>query len=221
MAWAWLLAIAVLGLGCGRSPTGPIHDFGNNDPNVFVAFGDSITSGTGDTGSDAPDDPSCVLHNTEFGYPPRLATLLGATVINEGVCGDTSGGGAARVQSVLSRHRPGYLLILFSPNDLFTPMDTIIENLRFIIQAAKDNKTIPIIGTLTPAFYSHRGWEPFIEALNPRIVQLANEEGIQVADHWTAFNMDASLLTEDGLHPNARGYEVMARTWYEAILNVP
>ena len=40
------------------------HDFGDNDPNLYVAFGDSITEGYG-------------LDNYYECYPVRLAGMLG------------------------------------------------------------------------------------------------------------------------------------------------
>ncbi len=210
---AVLSVLIVAVVGCSSSPTGPGHDFGTNDPNVYVAFGNSITAGQGDTGTGL----SCPTRGSAFGYPPRLAAFLGATVINEGICGTKSEDGVARVGRVLARHRPGHLLILYSPNDIHTPTSTIISNLRFIIMSAKANSTIPIIGTLTPTFDSHGRWMPFIRFINSRIRGLAAEEGIEVADHFTAFNLDRGLINSDGLHPNSRGYDQMARTWYAAI----
>lgn len=145
-------------------------------------------------------------------------------MINEGVCGDTSGGGAARIGSVLARWRPSVVLILFSPNDLPIPVDTVIGNLRFMIRAARDAGAIPILGTLTPARGPHQGWERFILLTNEGIRALAREQHVPLADHHRAFALDraftaepAALLSPDGLHPNSRGYDLMAATWSRVI----
>jgi len=88
----------------------------------YVAFGDSITYGYGDDVS--LDDISLDLRNTMGGYEPILNDLLTAakgyphTVLNEGVGGEKSIDGAARIQSVIDAHPDAqYFLILFGTND--------------------------------------------------------------------------------------------------------
>jgi len=210
----------------GSSPTAVVDidpNFGTNDPSVVVALGDSITFGVFDEGVDLCSES----YRGTAGFCPRLARLTGKTVINEGACGETSGSGASRVASVLQAWRPGVLLIDYSPNDFYTGSDVVIANLRAMITAARNNHTVPILGTLTPATSTHRGWEPFIEGLNIDIRALCTELSVECADHYQAFVSDPSyiaspdaLLSEDGLHPNAAGYEVMARTWRWPLLRV-
>jgi lysophospholipase L1-like esterase len=215
---ATALALALLSCSSGGSTSAPDvdPDFGANDPSVVVAIGDSITFGY---------DGQYVLYCSESeryagGFCPTLQDLTGKTVINEGVCGDDSYGGAARIESVLADHRPGVILIDFSPNDLYNGTDAVIRNLRSMITAARNNKTVPILGTLTPAVGAHDGWSPFIESLNEKILLLCAEQGIECADHFQAFTSDPrfisspyALLASDGLHPNRAGYELMASTW--------
>lgn len=212
------LALALASCSSGGSSSAPDFDpdLGANDPSVVVAIGDSITFGY---------DGENVLYCSESeryagGFCPTLQSLTGKTVINEGVCGDDSYGGAARIESVLEDHRPGVILIDFSPNDLYNGTDTVIRNLRSMITAARNNKTVPILGTLTPAVGPHDGWQPFIESVNEKILLLCAEQGIECADHFQAFTSDPryiespyALLTSDGLHPNSAGYELMAKTW--------
>jgi lysophospholipase L1-like esterase len=146
--------------------------------------------------------------------------MTGKTVVNEGECGETSGDGVARIGEVLQRLRPAVILIDFSPNDIVVGSDIAIANLREMIAVARINKTVPILGTLVPAVGDHDGWEPFILELNAKILTLCAEEGVECADHHTAFTDDPgftaspySLLDEDGLHPNSAGYTLMAETW--------
>ena len=88
----------------------------------YVAFGDSITEGFGDDISS--DNISQDNRSTGPGYEPILADLLSNVigyphiVINEGIGGEESGDGAARIQSVIEAHPDAqYFLILFGTND--------------------------------------------------------------------------------------------------------
>jgi lysophospholipase L1-like esterase len=213
-------AVVLLALDGGCSHDSPT-DFGDNDPSVVVGLGDSITFGKHDMGVESCDDS----YRNTLGYCPRLQGLTGKTVINEGECGEKSDGGMARISDVLRRWRPGVVLIDYSPNDIGEGSNTVILNLRAMIETARANKTVPILGTLVPAVGLHEGWEFFIEDLNPKILALCEEEGVPCADHYSAFVNDPgfaaspySLLDEDGLHPNAAGYALMAETWRKPLM---
>ncbi|MCE9616344.1 MAG: hypothetical protein K8T26_18895 [Lentisphaerae bacterium] len=187
--------LIVAGIGCepsGGGGGGSSNDFGDNDPNLVVAFGDSITEGQGLSGGET--------------YPSQLAAQTGRPVINSGNGGEKSSGGLERVGGVLARYKPGYLLVLYGANDLIFDRDLqdIVANLRGIVQAAKANHTVPIIATLTPTFPYHDFISGGVVALNPLIKQMASEEGVAVADLYGPLN-DVSLFQSDGLHPTAAG----------------
>jgi lysophospholipase L1-like esterase len=218
-----LVLVPLLALGVGCSHGGSSTDFGDNDPSIVVALGDSITFGIFDTGVESCSES----YRSTAGFCPRLAGLADKTVINQGACGETSSGGLARISNVLSSYRPGVVLIDYSPNDIFNGSDAVISNLREMISIARANKTVPILGTLVPAVGEHEGWEPFIETVNPKILALCKEENVPCADHYRAFVNDASykeipysLLSADGLHPNSAGYELMAETWREPLMRL-
>lgn len=198
-----ILAIAAVMIGCEDDDSD--HDFGNNNPDLYVAMGDSITSGLG--------------YSSEEPYPAKLSAMLGKTVINNGHGGDTSSDGRSDVNSVLTSYKPGYLLILYGANDIIYGYDTdhIIANLRAIIQAAKENKTIPVVATLTPAFGSHSYMADAITELNSQIRQMAAEEGVVVADLYSAFGGNSDYMLSDGLHPNDEGAELIAATFYHVL----
>jgi len=213
-------ALLALGVGCHHGSDSST-DFGDNDASVVVGLGDSITFGIYDTGVDSCSES----YRSTAGYCPRLEGLSGKTVVNAGKCGEDSSEGLARISKALDRWRPGVILIDYSPNDLFNGVDAVISNLREMIAIARANKTVPILGTLVPAVGEHAGWESFIETLNPKILALCDEEGVPCADHHKAFVNNSSyietpyaLLSEDGLHPNAAGYELMAETWREPLM---
>jgi len=199
----------VLCLGCdsggGGGGGGGGGDIGDNNKGVFVCIGDSITQGL------------CVPAGAP--YPARLAGLSGKTVINEGVCGERSGGGAGRVSGVLARHKPEGLLILYGANDAIggADVESVIGNLRAIIQAAKANQTRAVIATVMPMYDSHAIFNGAVESYNPRIKQLAGEEGAKLVNLSAEFGNKRDLLQGDGLHPSDMGTQIIAQSFSERI----
>lgn len=226
--FAGLLAVALViaGGGChsgGSSAVDELDPDRTNDRSIVVALGDSITFGVQDTNVE-----DCSQSNRGAGgFCPPLAARLDKTVVNAGRCGDDSFGGVNRINDVLRRFRPSVILLDFSPNDLVFGAETTIDNLRIMVDAARANRTVPIIGTLVPATSYHSGWNPFIVDVNNRILALCAEQGLECADHYAAFVEDPgfqaspyALLAEDGLHPNHAGYALMAETWYRSVRRV-
>ncbi|MBI3987744.1 MAG: VCBS repeat-containing protein [Lentisphaerae bacterium] len=181
-------------------------DFGDNDPNLYVALGDSITEGYG-------------LSSYGDIFVSRLAALLGKSVANEGVGGEQSEGGLDRVSGVLSWYKPGYMIVLYGANDVFRSDNTagIVANLRGIIDAAKNNNTVPLICTLTPVSGSHGFMTDGVLALNREIRILAQTENVTLVDFEAALGWNTSYLSSDGLHPNSAGHQVMANTLYDLL----
>ena len=193
--------------GCegGSSHLADGHDFGSNSPNVYVAFGDSITYGSGVDSNDS--------------YPTKLALMLKKTVINEGYPGAESFVGAEMVNDILAAYKPGFLLILFGINDLIMGYseDEAIVSLQYICQAAIDNKTIPVLATLTPVSGEHHAFASGVDRLNVLIRRLAADMNVALVDLDAAFNWNVAYLQDDGLHPNVQGYQLMAVTFYDVV----
>jgi lysophospholipase L1-like esterase len=195
------LAAALAGfIGCnggGGGGGGGSSNIGDNNAGVFVALGDSITNGR------------CVPAGAP--YPDRTAAISGKTVVNQGICGERSGGGAARVSGVLSRYKPEGLLILYGANDVIhgADLDGTIENLRAIIQTAKANMTRPIIATLMPMYDGHAQFQGAAKELSRRIRQLASQEGAKLVNLEGEFGQERDLLQPDGLHPSDMGTQVI------------
>lgn len=203
-----LCGILVLA-GCEGGSKGHIsdgHDFGPNNPSLYVAFGDSITAGAG-------------LANPSDSYSVKLAGMLNKTVINKGFPGYSSGQGLDVIYPILDDYKPGYLLILFGVNDLIMGYgeEVAAVNLRIMIQACKDNKTIPVIATLTPVFGGYVGLSSGVGRLNDKIRQISSELNVPLVDLNGAFGDNLIYIQTDGLHPNETGHALMAITFYDVV----
>ncbi len=143
-----------------RSPAG----IGDNNPNVIVCLGDSITSA---------------------GYPGFLAGMTGKTCVNEGGLGEDSGRGANRAASVLDAYHPAYLCIMYGSNDVHShySFDSVISHLAAIIATAREHNTIPILATIPPMSGPRLGGlEGDVRQLNNMIRSLAASTGTALAD---------------------------------------
>jgi lysophospholipase L1-like esterase len=194
---------------------------GANLPNVYMAFGDSITDGDGSS--------------DEKGYRGRLQTKLKAwfgagTIVNQAIGGTRSNAGAARVRKSLSSTTPAYTIILYGTNDFNDshcrsefPCFTI-DSLRKMVRTAEERHTLPVLSTIIPANTGYDARVPpsrneWVKAMNELIVVMGHEEGAVVADPFTAFMAvpDFHTLMFDHVHPNDAGYDILAEVFFKAI----
>lgn len=203
-----LLCAVLMLAGCEGSEhhLGDGHDFGPNNPNLYVAIGDSITAGDG-------------LVDPRSYYPALLAGMLGKTVLNEGVGGDSSGEVRERLYPILDDDKPGYVLILAGINDLIMGYgeESAAVNIRIMVQACQDNKTIPVIATLTPVFESYARLDEGVRRLNAMIREIASELNVALVDLNGAFDDNPIYMMPGGIHPNESGNNLMAITFYDVV----
>lgn len=158
---------------------------------VVLAFGDSLTAGTG--------------AEAEQAYPAVLATLLQRRVVNAGVPGEGSAAGLARLPRELDAHRPQLLILCHGGNDLLRQIDVheTEAKLRAMIKLARERGIVvvligvpqPQLGLKVPEFYSALAKEfnlPYEGKILPHI------EGERA-------------LKADMIHPNADGYRLLAQ----------
>jgi lysophospholipase L1-like esterase len=197
VAIAALLAV----MGCeGDGGGGVSQDVGENDPNVVVALGDSIT----------------VAGRGTVPYASTLPGLIGKQVVNAGKGGDRANGGLARVGGLLSSHSPGYLLIFLGSNDAIHGGDpsSVKESLRGVIRAARDNQTVPIIATIPPMVNVYDVYQGGVTAINDAIRALASEESAYLVNLETALGANPDLyLDSRGLHPTQAGQDRIAQAF--------
>ncbi|MGE3176460.1 MAG: GDSL-type esterase/lipase family protein [Vicinamibacterales bacterium] len=211
----------------------------------FVAFGDSITAGEDGnalTSSwDGPNwtpgmllSPSQLLIGRE--YPTVLQQLLAAryssqtiVVHNEGFGGERASSSVAqtRFRDVLSARLPQVVLIMEGTNDIYginggnpSGIPGAISGLRSMIQTAKGRGVSPYLATVPPMNSAgSRGAQGYLTVplLNEQIRQLASAERVPLVDVHAAFSGNVALLSSDGLHPNAAGFDVIAQAFFAVI----
>ena len=195
-------ALAAL-CGCEDHGGGGGGDVGDNDPNLVICVGDSITQGYACDG--AP-------------YPSQLAAMCGKNVRNLGIGGARAGTGASRISSQLAC-KPGYVCILYGANDAINGGDagSVKESIRAIIAACKRNQSIPIVATTPPMIGEHSLYNGAARSVNEAISAAAREEGARLVDLYGAFGGGDGYLVSDGLHPNAAGAGLIARMFCGAL----
>lgn len=180
------VCLALFLAACERAPTLPKL----NSHDVIVAFGDSLTHGTGASANTA--------------YPAVLAALTGRTVINAGVPGDTTTTGLQRLPAVLDEHKPRLVLLCLGGNDMLKkqPEAATENNLRLLVQTIRaSGAEVVLIGVPEPRLF---GGAPDFYARVAGDMKLPLEQD--------AFNnvLKDNRLKSDPIHANAAGYRVVA-----------
>ena len=170
------------------------------DPVTIAALGDSLTQGYGLQQQD--------------GFVPRLEAWLTAqgadvALINAGVSGDTTAGGAARVNWTLTPDVDA-MIVALGGNDLLRGIapDVARANLDSILRTAQaaDVKVL-IVGMSAPGNFGPE-YKSAFDAIYP---DLAAEYGALFSENFLSGILDADgranldLMQGDGIHPNADG----------------
>ena len=157
---------------------------------TILAFGDSITAGTG-----AGDAES---------YPAVLARLTGRNVVNAGVPGEVSADGLQRLPELLEREHPALLILCHGGNDMLAHFDRqlIAGNLRAMIRLAGE-RGVPVLLVAVPS--------PDLSLKPPPLYEeLSREFHIPIEQKGLAQILGKGSLKSDYVHPNAAGYRLLA-----------
>ena len=157
---------------------------------VVLAFGDSITYGTGASESES--------------YPAQLERLIGRTVVRAGVPGEVSAQALARLPHALQEHQPRLLVLCIGGNDFLRNLGKaqVAANVQTMVAVARQ-RGIDVVLLGTP----ERGF-----AVTPPsfYAEIAEQLGVPYEGKVIGEILRNSEFKSDPIHPNARGYRLIA-----------
>lgn len=168
------------------------------DDATLLAFGDSLTFGTGASRAES--------------YPAILSRLTRRTVINAGLPGEVTAAGKNRLPELLDTHRPDLLILCHGGNDLlrkFNPEATL-ANLGAMIESALQ-RHIPVLLVGVPG---------------PGLIMLESAGLYRKLAQQYALAYEGDILPEiesdnslksDPIHPNAAGYRRIAEALFRLL----
>ncbi len=172
---------------------------GAGTPTVLV-FGDSLSAGYG---IDVDQSWTALLQARleAQGYEHR--------VVNASISGETTEGGAARIDDALARFEPELVVLELGGNDGLRgfPPERIEANLRTLIGKARaSDAAVVLLGIRIPPNYGPR----YTEAFENVYRNVASELDVP----WIKFFMEGiamndELMQADGIHPNAKAQPIL------------
>ena len=178
---------------------GAVAADGADTPTVLV-LGDSLSAGYG---IDVDQSWTALLQSRlELqGYEHR--------VVNASISGETTEGGASRIEAALKEFAPEVVVVALGGNDGLRgfPPERIKSNMLRIIEAAEaEGAAVVLLGIRIPTNYGAR----YTRAFENVYRELAEERQLP----WIEFFMegvalDEDLMQDDGIHPNERAQPVL------------
>ena len=172
---------------------------GAESPTVLI-FGDSLSAGFG---IDVDQSWAALLQSrleTE-GYEHR--------VVNASISGETTEGGAARIDSALSAFSPDLVILELGGNDGLRgfPPQRMKQNLEKIVGRAKaSGAAVVLLGIRIPTNYGSRYTRAF-ETVYRDVAEGLDVEWIEFFMEGVAMNDD--LLQADRIHPNTAAQPIL------------
>jgi len=221
-----VLASAVAA-GCSskakRTPHIRVEDFSTDrsgDPIIRIAcVGDSITFGAG------------IADREKSGYPAQLARLLGSrfdvrNLGHKGATVSTTGDlpyVSTSEYASLPEFQPNVVILILGTNDTkpqnWKGKETFETDYRSLLTSLKALKSRPKIwACFPPPIYKDEGGinALTLDEVMDGIEIVCDRQKFPVIDLFDALSGNPSSFP-DGIHPNAKGAELLAKTVYQAV----
>lgn len=157
---------------------------------TILAFGDSLTYGTGSSRNDA--------------YPAVLQRLTGRHIINAGKPGEITSKGLSRLPRLIEQHQPQLIILCHGGNDILRKLDLddTSNNIQQMIDMARQsNSEVILVGV--PEFGLFLDTSPIYE-------KLAVENNVPIETNALGDILGDNSLKSDHIHPNSKGYQILA-----------
>jgi lysophospholipase L1-like esterase len=156
--------------------------------------------------------------------------FLNKPYINRGISGQTTPQMLVRFRADVVALHPTAVIILAGINDIagntgFSSIEMIRDNIFSMVEIAKANQIKVIICSILPA--ADFSWKPNqepiekIKDLNKILINYATENDLIYVDYYSSMVDDKGGLkiefSNDGVHPNIAGYQIMAPLVEKAI----
>jgi len=176
--------VAWLVLATGPAPARPTSG------ERIIAFGDSLVQGVG--ASPGHDIVSV------------LSRRLGIPIVNAGRSGDTTGTALTRLDSAVLSRNPRIVIVLLGGNDMLrrVPRATTFDNLDAIVSRIRARGAAVILVSVELGFGTGADGRAYKE--------LASRTSSALVRDILSGIFGRQALMSDGIHPNDRGYEIMA-----------
>ena len=151
----------------------------------------------------------------------------GRDFVNRGISGQITGEMLGRMMADVINLKPAAVIVLAGTNDIArgVPVSAIENNLVMIADLASHYQIRLLFASLLPVSDYHKNVNPqyartnsrppaTILSLNRWLKQFCSQRGFTYVDYYSSM-VDSSGylqadLSDDGLHPNSKGYRVMA-----------
>lgn len=157
---------------------------------VVLAFGDSLTYGYG------------AVHAA---YPLQLQKKIGREVINAGISGEVSSMGLKRLPKLLQQYHPALVILCHGGNDILRKQSKtrLKNNLKKMIALSRQSGAqVLLVGV--------PGFGLLGLSTLPLYGEVAEEENVLYEGEILEQIENDPELKSDRIHPNARGYALMA-----------
>lgn len=167
---------------------------------VILALGDSLTAGFGVKEEESfPSLLQAKIDQADLGYK----------VVNAGVSGDTTAGGARRVKWLM-RHKPDIVILALGANDGLRglPVDEMRSNLETMIRVSHEHNAGVLLAGMKALPNYGGDYQKKFESVFP---ELAEKHGLAYLPFLLEGVAGVREHTRpDGLHPTASGYKIVA-----------
>ncbi|NLF26202.1 MAG: SGNH/GDSL hydrolase family protein [Deltaproteobacteria bacterium] len=196
----------------------------------YLAFGDSITYGSGDGTQPGQDVPVAPRTDGTGGYPARLEAWLGIAVRNAARPGEyLTTSGQYRFVSVVQGSAADIVGVMEGVNDTFKRPAASDYELAYqrVVNVTQALGKKPLLITLPQPCCFRKDLAPFARLASGQVRAVSARNGLPYVDVEKAWSTTCAnkgecelLCRPDGLHPNSKGYDVIAQTVAAVLMGI-